>query len=291
MALLHLQLLIGHRTAKDKHMPLNLTKQELNTFTTDGVIVLHWRIKEDHIRLLLEQLSTLASRVDTVALESDGRTLRALHGGYEDNPILNRITQLDALLAPAEQILHDPVYVYQLKINLKAAFAGDVWPWHQDFSFWAKEDEMPSPRALTAAIFLDDVTEFNGPMFFIPGSHRSGCHDAQDRPSNRESGDAWRRHVGVALSYQTDKAKVMDLTAEHGLLAPKGPRGTIMFFDCNIVHASPANISPMNRRMLFITYNSVNNLPTRLQRPSFLVNRDFRPLTSVEVPDIIELAT
>jgi len=28
---------------------------------------------------------------------------------------------------------------------------------------------MPLPRALTAGVFPDHVTEFNGPIYFIPG--------------------------------------------------------------------------------------------------------------------------
>ena len=29
------------------------------------------------------------------------------------------------------------------------------------------------------SVFLDDVTEFNGPLTFIPGSHRKGVVDAK----------------------------------------------------------------------------------------------------------------
>ena len=36
------------------------------------------------------------------------------------------------------------------------------------------EDGVPEPHALNLHVFLDDVTEFNGPLYFIPGSHRRG---------------------------------------------------------------------------------------------------------------------
>ena len=32
---------------------------------------------------------------------------------------------------------------------------------------------------MNVAIFLDDVNEFNGPLMFIPGSHRRGVVDAK----------------------------------------------------------------------------------------------------------------
>jgi ectoine hydroxylase len=272
-------------------MPLiALDQTDLDRFANDGVLLLPWRLSSHHVRTLIEQLPALARRVDTVALEADGKTPRALHGGHAENEVFDRLTRLDALMRPAEQILRDRVYVYQFKVNLKVAFAGDFWPWHQDYSFWAKEDEMPSPRAVTVGIFLDDVTEFNGPMYFIPGSHRSGCHDFDVGQSDAPT-EAWRRHVAASLSYQTDRDKVAALAAARGMLAPKGPRGTILLFDSNVVHASPANISPMERRMLFITYNSVTNAPKNAKRPEFLVNRNVTPLVPLEGLELIEPMT
>ena len=64
--------------------------------------------------------------------------------------------------------------MHQFKINGKMAFEGDVWQWHQDYGTWFNDDLMPTSRAMNVAIFLDDVTEFNGPLLFIPGSHKKG---------------------------------------------------------------------------------------------------------------------
>ena len=33
---------------------------------------------------------------------------------------------------------------------------------------------MPEPKAMNVAIFLDDANQYNGPMKFIPGSHKHG---------------------------------------------------------------------------------------------------------------------
>jgi hypothetical protein len=270
---------------------ITFDQTDLNKFRQDGILVLRSRLSDRHVHALLEQLPALGRRTETMAFEADGKTPRALHGGYEQVEVFDRLTRLDALMGPAQQILQDQVYVYQFKVNLKVAFAGDFWPWHQDYSFWAKEDEMPSPCALTVGIFLDEVTEFNGPMYFIPGSHRSGCHDFDERHSDASSVDTWRRHVAASLSYQTDRGKVAALAAQRGMVAPKGPRGTILLFDSNIVHASSANISPMERRMLFITYNSVANAPKNTKRPDFLVNRNVSPLLPLDGSDLVEPMT
>jgi ectoine hydroxylase len=254
---------------------------ELATFNNRGLMLPHWRLKQSYVDLLLEQLSSQDWNPDTVAFEPDGCTLRAIHGAHAKNSAFHELTRLNAILRPARQLLKDDVYVYQFKINLKAAFTGDLWPWHQDYSFWAHEDQMPTPRALTVGIFLDEVTEFNGPMFFIPGSHRYSSF-VVDTEFPETSDANWRKNVSADLSYQTERNKVTQLVAQHGIVAPKGPSGTVFFFDSNIVHASPANISPLPRRILFITYNSINNLPGNTKRPEFLVSRDTTPLEPID---------
>ena len=77
------------------------------------------------------------------------------------------------------QLFGEDVYMHQFKINGKMAFDGDVWQWHQDYGTWKNDDQMPEPRAMNVAIFLDEVNEFNGPLMFIPGSHKLGVLDAQ----------------------------------------------------------------------------------------------------------------
>jgi len=273
---------------------LSLSQSDLLQFANRGLLLHRWKFAPRYVDELLEHLPRLSiGRSETVAMESDGETARAFHGGQTDNHTFEQLTRLSVLLEAAQQILRDRAYVYQFKVNLKSAFAGDAWPWHQDYSFWANEDGMPISRALTAAVFLDEVSEFNGPMYFIPCSHRAQLPNGRTAPTVAEPPVTWQRHVGSTdLSYQTDRNKVTELAAVHGLVAAKGPRGTILFFDSKIVHASPANVSPMSRRILFITYNSITNRPTTLRRPAFLVNRDMRTLDVVEPhPEIIEPAS
>ena len=53
---------------------------------------------------------------------------------------------------------------------MKAAFEGDVWQWHYDFATHHRDDGVPAPRALNLHILLDEVSHYNGPLYFIPGS-------------------------------------------------------------------------------------------------------------------------
>ena len=104
-----------------------------------------------------------------------------------------------------QQLLGEPLYMHQFKINGKMAFEGDVWQWHQDYGTWRNDDLMPTERAMNVAIFLDAVNAFDGPLMFIPGGHKRGVVDAKHditatatrcgRLTARSSRNSWRVRV------------------------------------------------------------------------------------------------
>ena len=122
------------------------------------------------------------------------------------------------MVEPVQQLLGEPLYMHQFKINGKMAFEGDVWQWHQDYGTWLNDDLMPTERAMNVAIFLDDVNEFNGPLMFIPGSHKKGVIDAQARPQHHQLSavDARPRRGGAAGGARRRQAGRHRLAARAG---------------------------------------------------------------------------
>lgn len=260
---------------------MRLTPQQLQRYEQDGLLFLPDLFGREEIAALLGETRAIA-RVDhpSRVLEKDAATVRALHGCHLTSPLMARLTRTPRLLGPAEQIVGGPAYVYQFKINFKAAFGGDVWKWHQDYIFWRKGDGMREARCLNAMLFLDEVTEFNGPLMLIPGSHRHGMIDVD---AARGTG-RWQDNVSADLKYSLDRGTIERLVGEGGIVAPKGPRGSVLLFHPNLAHASAPNLSPWDRTMLIVTYNSVANVPVPPgePRPEFLVSRDTRPLVALE---------
>jgi ectoine hydroxylase len=69
------------------------------------------------------------------------------------------------------------------------------------------------------------------------------------------------------------------LVARYGLAAPKGRKGSVLWFDSNIPHGSPPNMSPFDRGLVLISYNAASNaLPCPSGRPEWLAARDMSPL-------------
>jgi ectoine hydroxylase len=222
-------------------------------------------------------------------VEKDGGVIRSVYGSHEINDVFQRLTRHPRILNPATQILGSDAYVYQFKINVKAGFGGDVWRWHQDFIFWHNEDGMPSPRVTSVAVYLDDMTEFNGPLFLIPDSHRQGMIDAS-APSADGEGSAlgrayknspsWISNLTADLKYSLNKETVSRLVRKNGIVSAKGPAGSALFFHGNTVHGSSNNISPFDRVVAIVTFNSTENVPVPVEepRPEFLVSRHPAPV-------------
>ncbi len=74
-----------------------------------------------------------------------------------------------AWLVPASQLLQGAVRFWHDQLFCKPARDGGVVAWHQDYSYWTRTRPMAH---LTCWIGLDDATEANGCLQYIPGSHR-----------------------------------------------------------------------------------------------------------------------
>lgn len=208
-------------------------------------------------------------------VEDDGRAVRAVYASHRRQPEFAALVRHPAVLGPVRRLLGAEVYIYQFKINAKPAMGGGGWAWHQDFAAWRIADNLPAPRLVNVGVFLDDVTEFNGPVIFVPGSHRAGLVRSGRTQSDARSA----QHLDpddIALK----PADMVALAAEHGMDSPKGAAGSVIFFDPEIVHGSAPNMSPFDRRLLILTYNDVTNEPRPLgePRPDYVVCRDTTPL-------------
>ncbi|MEU4382087.1 phytanoyl-CoA dioxygenase family protein [Micromonospora echinofusca] len=204
--------------------------------------------------------------------------VRGVHGSHLCDEFFADFVRVPQLLLVARQLLAADVYVHQFKINAKRAFKGEVWEWHQDFIYWHLEDGMPQPEALSAAVFLDDVTEFNGPLIFIPGSQDAGIINVDARE------EGWQSTLTADLKYALTSETLQTLANENGLVAPKGVKGSVLWFHCNIAHGSAPNMSPFDRRLLLVTYNNVDNAPAEGagSRPDWLSNRSSAALEVVD---------
>ena len=203
---------------------------------------------------------------------------------------MHRLAADDRLAGIARFLLDDDVYLHQSRLNYKPGFVGKEFYWHSDFETWHVEDGMPAMRALSMSILLARNTPANGPLMLIPGSHRSFCACVGETPENHYLSSLKKQEYGVP-----DPMTLAELAAEGGIETATGEAGTVVIFDCNMMHGSNGNITPFPRTNVFFVYNAVSNrliAPFGQQhaRPEFIAARGITPITRPEAGTLLDVA-
>ena len=250
---------------------MHLTTNQIGQFEDEGYVFLPELFSREEAAFLNgEAESIYALDREEVWRESSG-VARTAFAAHTYNEGFRRLGAHPRLIEPVMQLLGGPVYIHQYKVNAKAAFDGEVWQWHQDYGTWRRDDDMPEPRAMNIAVFLDDVTAANGPLLFIPGSHKLGVIEAgHDLEST--SYPLW------TLGRET----VTELAQSGGCVAPTGPAGSVLFFSSLLAHASPPNISPFGRIIVYLSLCHVENHIRKFERAEWIAHRDFAPIEPLD---------
>ncbi|MGI9414251.1 MAG: phytanoyl-CoA dioxygenase family protein [Hyphomicrobiales bacterium] len=257
---------------------MKLTEDQLTQFDEDGYLFLPQVFSTDEAAMLRSEADRVyAMDREEVWRETSG-IARTAFAAHTYNEGFRRLGAHPRLIDPVMQVLDGPVYMHQFKVNAKAAFDGEVWQWHQDYGTWARDDEMPEPRAMNIAVFLDDVTAANGPLLFLPRSHKLGVIEAG--------------HDLETTSYPLwtlDRETVSALAEKGGCVAPTGPAGSMLMFSSLLVHASPPNISPFGRTIVYLSLCHVDNHIRRFKRAEWIAHRDFAPIEPLADDCLVEL--
>src|SRR5437016_10414087 len=154
---------------------MKLSSDQIATFERDGYLFFPSLFSREEIKTLTDEVPALyAQRRPENVREKTGDVVRTNFAAHLYSYPFAKLARHPRMVEPVKQVYGEDVYIHQFKLNGKAAFDGDVWQWHQDYGTWAADDDMPNPRAMNLAVFLDEVNEFNGPLMFIPKSHRLG---------------------------------------------------------------------------------------------------------------------
>ena len=152
-------------------MKLEQTQRE--RFDREGYLFFPGMFTSEETRTLFSAVPELYSRREAYNVrEKDSDAVRTKFAAHLVSEPFARLARHPRMVGPVEDLLGEKLYMHQFKINGKMAFEGDVWQWHQDYGTWLNDELMPTERAMNVAIFLDNVNEYNGPLMFIPGSHK-----------------------------------------------------------------------------------------------------------------------
>jgi ectoine hydroxylase len=256
---------------------MRLTPAQLEQFDREGYLFFPGHFSTEETRTLTDAVPELYSRREDYNVREKGKdAVRTNFAAHMYSEPFAKLARHPRMIEPVQDLFGEELYMHQFKINGKMAFEGDVWQWHQDYGTWLNDDMMPTERAMNVAIFLDDVNEYNGPLMFIPGSHKKGVVDA--------------KHDLTTTSYPlwtVDNKLIAQLVEraggkQGGIVSPKGPAGSMILFHSCLVHSSSANLSPFNRVSVYLSLCAVSNHIRRHKRPEYIAHRDFTPIDCLQ---------
>jgi ectoine hydroxylase len=259
-----------------------LDAAQVEQFETDGFLTVEAVFSDVEVSRLDAALADMVAATDyddeRRIVEPGSDSLRSIFDIHrQPGPLADSIAD-GRLAGVARQLLVDDVYVHQSRANRKPAFTGREFQWHSDFETWHAEDGMPQMRCLSASVALTDNHPWNGPLLVMPGSHRWFVTCTEPTPPANHEQSLAKQEIGVP-----DEARLTELHERCGIEVCTGKAGSVTFFDCNLMHGSPSNISPAPRRNLFVVFNSIDNAigepysaPQR--RPHHIASRTFSPV-------------
>ena len=260
-----------------------LTPAQVEAFDRDGYLFLEDVFSTEEAQTYLAELHRLAEdeelkAQDRVITERDTDEVRSIFEIHKVSQRFARMSRDPRLADVTRQLLGGDVTLHQTRVNFKPGFGGKEFYWHSDFETWHAEDGMPAPRAISASIALTDNTEHNGPLMVMPGSHRRFVSCVGETPEDNYKSSLQAQEAGTP-----DEDSLSQLVADHGIVAPKGLAGSVVFFDSNLMHGSNGNITPFARSNAFFVYNHVGNalvepFAADEPRPGYIAHREVDPL-------------
>ena len=216
-------------------MPANLTAEEISRYHEKGYVVPDYRLPDNVLSSMREAYDELLAanrELGSDFLLGPHLTRPGAQGVVGSHQWLEFATHPD-LMDMAAQLIGEDIILWGTTVFGKPARSGKATPWHQDGDYYP----IRPLETMTIWIALDDVTPENGPMRFIPGSHKARrlfSHHREEEP-------------GYTIFDVCDSEHFDESTAEDLILEA----GQVSYHDVYMIHGSGSNQTD-HRRAAFI---------------------------------------
>ena len=226
-----------------------LTAQQISFYHENGYLVLEDVLSADELAELRRVTDEFVERSRSVSHHNDVYDLEANHSSERPrlrrikNPIAQHEVYDQALrhqgiLDRVEQLIGPGVRRNNTKLNMKEPAHGSAVEWHQDWAFYPHTND----DVLAVGVCLDDMTEENGCMLMVPGSHKGELY------SHHENGV----FVGAVSEPDFEPGETAKCLVK---------AGGITIHHARTLHASTPNHSADPRRLLLFEYCSLDSWP------------------------------
>ena len=226
-----------------------LNSKQVDYYNSNGYLTIENVYNASQIKLLSDVTDEFVEKSRLVTEENDMFSLESDHS--KDNPRLTRIktpqnfhsiyekaVKDEKMLDIIEHFIGKNIRFQGAKLNMKMPGGGRQVEWHTDWGHHPHtNDDM-----LAVGIALDDITEENGCLMVIPGSHK------WDAISHHEDGF----FVGAVDINSFDVKKAINITSN---------AGGISIHHVRTLHGSAPNMSDKPRRLLLLEFSATDAFP------------------------------
>lgn len=234
-------------------MPKRLSSAQVAAYERDGFVFPIDVLRADEVRSFRGELEAW-ERDRGAPIDFPEKSKSYLLFGWAD-ALVHHPNILDAV----EDLIGPDILVYHSTLFLKEARTPAFVRWHQDSTYFYLEPHLH----VTAWVALSEASIEAGCMQALPGSHRWGPFEHDDRP---EPMNMIRRGQGISGRFDGAEGTFMPVRA-----------GQMSLHHTDLVHASGANDSDDRRIGLAISYIPATVRPVGAVQPSALLVRGRDP--------------
>lgn len=159
---------------------------------------------------------------------------------HKQDPFYDQILKRSGVTEVLRDLLGEAAALITAKLNTKAPGGGAAVEWHQDWAFYPHTND----DLLAFGLMLEDVTEENGPLQVIPGSHR---------------GPVLSHHMNGVFCGAVDPED--PLFERDKIVTLTGKAGDMTVHHVRTLHGSAPNVSDRARKILFYEIASADAWP------------------------------
>lgn len=222
-----------------------LTIDQIEDFDRDGYVLAEGVFSIDEVDIL-RRAANLAARVrehTVVAHDAAGNESPLAIWKDIGDDVFGAVSSNPRIVNSIKSVLRDEVYHWHSKVMLKYP-EGGAWEWHQDYGYWYR-DGCPYPRLASAMIAIDEAMKQNGCLKVMVGSHLLGRLD----------------HANIGNQHGVEPKRAEALESRLPVHFVEAKPGSVLFFHCNLLHASEPNLSKLPRLAYICCYNAFSNIP------------------------------
>ena len=228
-----------------------LSQDQIEFYNENGYLMVEDAVSPDGLNALRDLTYEFIERSRSVTTSNDLYDLDEGHSPaqpkltriklpHERHPLYWDTLTSERIGGVLTSLLGPNVLLQTSKLNTKAPGGGAAVEWHQDWAFYPHTND----SLLACGLMLEDVTEENGPLMVIPGTHKGPVLDHHSGGVFCGAVDPddplFEKDRIVTLTGKAGSMTVHHVRTLHGSAPNRSDRARlILFYECHAADAWP----------------------------------------------------